>query len=77
MYFKLNKKQLKKALLYLNNKLENYNKKIMDADSYNYYMEYIEQIQFALYKTNLSEFYIDYDFAKEIRPALLTKEIKK
>ena len=38
---------------------------------------YIEQIEFALYKTKMEEFYIDYDFAKAIRPALLTKKETK
>ena len=38
---------------------------------------YIEQIEFALYKTKMDEFYIDYSFAQAIRPTLLTKKVTK
>ena len=72
MHFKVDRKILKKALVWLKTKLEDQvsSKNIL-------FPGYIEQIEFALYKTKLTEFYIDYEFAKAIRPALLTKEVKK
>ena len=73
MHFKVDRKILKKALVWLKSKLEDgvSSKNIL-------FPSYIEQIEFALYKTKMDEFYIDYDFAEAIRPALLTKkEIKK
>lgn len=73
MYFKVDRKVLKKALVWLKTKLDDQvsSKNIL-------FPTYIEQIEFALYKTRMDEFYIDYNFAKAIRPALLTKkEIKK
>ena len=72
MYFKVDRKILKKALVWLKTKLEDQvsSKNIL-------FPTYIEQIEFALYKTRMDEFYIDYNFAEAIRPALLTKEIKK
>jgi len=86
MYFKVDRKVLKKALIWLKkqpvtdipiNELY-YNldgtfrqRKLIDIPSY------IEQIEFALYKTKMDEFYIDYDFAKSVRPALLTKKVIK
>lgn len=73
MYFKVDRKILKKALVWLKAKLED------EVSSKNIlFSSYIEQIEFALYKTRMDEFYIDYNFAEAIRPALLTKkEIKK
>ena len=72
MYFKVDRKVLKKALVWLKSKLEDgvSSKNIL-------YPSYIEQIEFALYKTKMDEFYIDYNFAQAIRPALLTKRITK
>lgn len=73
MYFKVDRKTLKKALVWLKTKLDDQvsSKNIL-------FPTYIEQIEFALYKTRMDEFYIDYNFAEAIRPALLTKkEIKK
>ena len=88
MYFKITRKILKKALVWLkkqndfvtviesitdiNGGTKKNVKKIPNLDK----TKYIEQAEFALYKTKLNEFYIDYDFALAIRPALLTKEIK-
>ena len=79
MYFKVDRKIFKKALLLLKNKVNEMKKNILDADSLLYITlnDYIKQIEFALYKTKMEEFYIDYDFAKEIRPALLNKKVKK
>lgn len=72
MYFKVDRKILKKALIWLKSKLED------EVSSKNIlFPSYIEQIEFALYKTKMDEFYIDYDFAKAIRPALLTKKATK
>lgn len=72
MYFKVDRKVLKKALVWLKSKLED------EVSSKNIlFPSYIEQIEFALYKTKMDEFYIDYDFAKAIRPALLTKKVIK
>lgn len=72
MYFKVDRKVLKKALIWLKSKLED------EVSSKNIlFPSYIEQIEFALYKTKMDEFYIDYDFAKAIRPALLTKKVTK
>lgn len=89
MYFRVNKKILKKALVWLkkqndfvtliesvtdiNGEIKKVVKKVPNLDK----NKYIEQIEFALYKTKLEEFYIDYDFAQAIRPALLTKENRK
>lgn len=72
MYFKVDRKVLKKALIWLKSKLED------EVSSKNIlFPSYIEQIEFALYKTKMDEFYIDYDFAQAIRPALLTKKVTK
>ena len=69
MYFKIDRKILKKALIWLKSKLED------EVSSKNIlFPSYIEQIEFALYKTKMNEFYIDYNFAQAIRPALLTKK---
>ena len=71
MYFKVDRKILKKALVWLKTKLKD------GVNSNNIlFPSYIEQIEFALYKTKMNEFYIDYNFAQSIRPALLTKENK-
>ena len=72
MYFKVDRKVLKKALVWLKSRLEDgvSSKNIL-------FHSYIEQIEFALYKTKMNEFYIDYDFAQAIRPALLTKKVTK
>ncbi len=72
MYFKVDRKVLKKALIWLKAKLEDEvsNKNIL-------FPSYIEQIEFALYKTKIDEFYIDYNLAQAIRPALLTKKETK
>lgn len=79
MYFKVDRKIFKKALLLLKNRVNEMKKNILDADSLLYITlnDYIKQIEFALYKTKMEEFYIDYDFAKEIRPALLNRKVKK
>jgi len=91
MYFKVDRKVLKKALVWLKRQPKTYvfETDILDGDTGkptgNKYREdfpnnndeYIEQIEFALYKTKMDEFYIDYDFAQAIRPALLTKKAKK
>lgn len=72
MYFKVDRKVLKKALIWLKERLED------EVSSKNIlFPSYIEQIEFALYKTKMEEFYIDYDFAKAIRSALLTKKVTK
>lgn len=72
MYFKVDRKILKKALIWLKSKLED------EVSSKNIlFPSYIEQIEFALYKTKMDEFYIDYNFAQAIRPALLTKKVTK
>lgn len=72
MYFKVDRKVLKKALVWLKSKLDD------EVSSKNIlFPSYIEQIEFALYKTRMDEFYIDYNFAQAIRPALLTKKAKK
>lgn len=85
MYFKVDRKILKKALVLLKQKqLDNKSPaSIVDGEVKisEYFLTlagYISKIEFALYKTRMNEFYIDFDFAQEIRPALLTKkEIKK
>jgi len=85
MYFKVDRKILKKALVWLKKQPElvkekaysfSDNKEIETIIS-NPCLKYIEQIEFALYKTKMEEFYIDYDFAQAIRPALLTKKATK
>lgn len=79
MYFKVNRKHLKNALLLLKNRVKAYEKDMLAAGSFNYsiLVEYIEQIEFALYKTKLEEFYIDYEFAQQIRSSLNKKELLK
>lgn len=81
MYFKVTRKHFKHALLLLQNRIKAFEKDPMNKGENNFLyltlLDYVEEIKFALYKTKLDEFYIDYDFAQAIRPALLTKEIKK
>ena len=100
MYFKVDRKVLKKALVFLKTKIketegaisqQEYNRMLENNEikqdvfyrvydgiiDTELYIKYIEQIEFALYKTKMDEFYIDYDFAKAIRPALLTKKVTK
>ena len=87
MYFKVDRKILKKALVLLKQKQKKYfdnNAMITVVDGTVYggeYLtllaDYINKIEFCLYKTKLEEFYIDFDFAQEIRPALLTKKVTK
>lgn len=79
MYFKVNRKHLKNALLLLKNRVKAYEKDMLAAGSFNYsiLVEYIEQIEFALYKTKLEEFYIDYELAQQIRSSLNKKELLK
>lgn len=72
--FTVNKKQFKDALLLLKNRqiaLESSKENEELADKLK---EYIEIIEFCLYKTKLDSFQIDYDFAKQIRSALNKKE---
>lgn len=84
MYFKVDRKILKKALVLLKQK-QLYNKPDVVVENGNisvseYWLmlaDYINKIEFALYKTKMNEFYLDYDFAHMIRSALLTKEVKK
>lgn len=84
MYFKVDRKILKKALVWLKKQptaikveTDSFGRTIKETSIIDF-TNYIEQIEFALYKTKMEEFYIDYDFAQAIRPALLTKkEIKK
>ena len=91
MYYKVTRKILKKALVFLKKQPKTFllEKDILDGETNkptgekyreefpNKHEKYIEEIEFALYKTKLEEFYIDYDFAQAIRPTLLTKEKKK
>ena len=89
MYFKVNRKIFKKALVWLKKQddfvtttdfisdIDGTTKKIIKKRPNLDKIKYIEQAEFALYKTKLDEFYIDYDFAQTIRPALLTKEKNK
>jgi len=78
MYFKVNRKQLKNALLLLQNRIKAFEKDPMNNGENNYtYLtltDYVEEIQFALYKTKLNEFYIDYEFAQQIRSSLNKKD---
>lgn len=78
MYFKVDRKVLKKALIFLKRTYMELTKQhpgeiILKPN----YPKYIEQVEFALYKTRMEEFYIDYDFAQAIRPSLLTKNDNK
>lgn len=89
MYFKVSRKIFKKALVWLKKQddfvtttdfitdVDGTTKKIIKKGPNLDKIKYIKQAEFALYKTKLDEFYIDYDFAQTIRPALLTKEKKK
>lgn len=100
MYFKVDRKVLKKALVYLKTKIketegtisqQEYDRMLENNEikqdvlyrvydgiiDTKLYVKYVEQIEFALYKTKMDEFYIDYDFAQSIRPALLTKKVTK
>ena len=80
----LNRKIFKKALVWLKKQPKSYTLEYISEDGHTQHadtydtkiVEYISQIEFALYKTKMNEFYIDYNFAEAIRPALLTKEIK-
>ena len=83
MYFKVDKTILKKALVYLKKQpkfvkeltYDHRTNKTTEKMVPNEILKYITQIEFALYKTRMNEFYIDYDFAVAIRPALLTKKV--
>lgn len=83
MYFKVDKSILKKALVYLKKQpklikevtYDHRTNKTTERMIPNETLKYINQIEFALYKTRMNEFYIDYDFAIAIRPALLTKKV--
>lgn len=81
MYFKLTRKHLKNALLLLQNRIKAFEKDPMNKGENNFLyltlLDYVEEIKFALYKTKLEEFYIDYEFAQQIRPALNKKELLK
>ena len=100
MYFKVDRKVLKKALVYLKTKIketegtisqQEYDRMLENNEikqdvlyrvydgiiDTKLYVKYVEQIEFALYKTKMDEFYIDYNFAQAIRPALLTKKVIK
>lgn len=70
MLYKVTRKQLKVAYTLLNNR----KKETQSISSLNKYDAWIEEIGFAIYKTKLNIFLIDYELAKEIRPALLLKE---
>lgn len=82
MYFKVDKTILKKALVYLKKQpkfvkeltYDHRTNKTTEKMVPNEILKYITQIEFALYKTKMEEFYIDFDFAQEIRPSLLTKK---
>lgn len=83
MYFKVDRKVLKKALVWLKKQpveikveTDSFGRTIKE-DSVIDFTNYIEQIEFALYKTKMEEFYIDFEFAQTIRPALLTKKVTK
>lgn len=83
MYFKVDRKILKKALVYLKKQpveikveTDSFGRAIKENTIIDF-TNYIEQIEFALYKTRMDEFYVDYDFAQAIRPALLTKKVMK
>lgn len=89
MYFKVDRKIFKKALVWLKKQddfvtivtyesdVNGTGKKKVKREFNLEKKKYIEQIEFSLYKTKLNEFYIDYEFALAIRPALLSKEVKK
>lgn len=81
MYFKLTRKHLKNALLLLQNRIKAFEKDPMNKGENNFLyltlLDYAEEIKFALYKTKLEEFYVDYEFAQQIRPALNKKELLK
>ena len=81
MYFKLTRKHLKNALLLLQNRIKAFEKDPMNKGENNFLyltlLDYVEEIKFALYKTKLEEFYVDYEFAQQIRPALNKKELTK
>lgn len=81
MYFKVNRKQLKNALLLLQNRIKAFEKDPMNKGESSFlYLtlcDYVEEIKFALYKTKLEEFYIDYEFAQQIRASLNKKELLK
>lgn len=81
MYFKVTRKHFKHALLLLQNRIKAFEKDPMNKGENNFLyltlLDYVEEIKFALYKTKLEEFYIDYEFAQQIRPALNKKELLK
>lgn len=81
MYFKVNRKQLKNALLLLQNRIKVFEKDPKNNKENNFLyltlLGYVEEIKFALYKTKLEEFYADYEFAQQIRSALNKKELLK
>lgn len=76
MYFKITRNNLKKAIVSLSSRIDALSKDETwkNTNLLEELKEYHEQVEFALYKTKLNEFYIDYNFAKQIRSALMTEE---
>lgn len=76
MYFKITRNNLKKAIVLLSSRIDALSKDETwkNTNLLEELKEYYEQVEFALYKTKLNEFYIDYSFAKQIRSALMTEE---
>lgn len=76
MYFKITRNNLKKAIVLLSSRIDALSKDEIwkNTNLLEELKEYHEQVEFALYKTKLNEFYIDYGFAKQIRSALMTEE---
>ena len=76
MYFKITRNNLKKAIVLLSSRIDVLSKDETwkNTNLLEELEEYHEQVELALYKTKLNEFYIDYNFAKQIRSALMTEE---
>ena len=72
MYFKVDRKILKKVLVWLKLELEK------DITARGVILNnYINKIKFALYKTKMNEFYIDFDFLKPGKVILQNKDKEK
>lgn len=73
MHFKVSREQLRKSLPSLKARQIAYEEDNNGDSVYysNLFKSYIEQIEFAIYKTKLKDIYIDYEMAKQIRSYLI------
>ena len=88
MFYKVIKNQLKKSIVLLRNRVKaleqkdqkisgDFAKDVKNSILLNDLKVFLEEIEFAVYKTKLKEFYIDYEMAKQIRSILNSEDKNK